>query len=80
MAMGVSFDSILGLTVEAGASLGCQYLSPCGAEMWIWLCFLGGVYLYVFVAPWVYVVTPCRQLLPKREEFRSLLNFFLYPL
>lgn len=42
MGTGVSFDSMLGLRVEPGASLGSQSLSPCGAEMWIWMCFLGG--------------------------------------
>lgn len=29
-----------------------------------------------FLAPRVYVVTPCRHPLPKREELRSLLNSF----
>lgn len=35
MGAGVSSVSMLGLRVEAGASLGCQYLSLCGAEMWV---------------------------------------------
>lgn len=42
MGAGVSLVSMLGLRVKAGTSLGCQYLSLCRAEMWIWMCFLGG--------------------------------------